>query len=282
MSFVFPIVLVLLLPLGGLLALARSGGLGHTQRLPGTWHQIVTGELRGYLAARSGIGKAGVPVLCFATGAVIIAALARPGIETRDSASYATLAGRVVILDVGADLARHRQFIDGLYLADPGVATSVIAASGDAYRIVPFTSDKFQIDRYVRVLRAEMIPDPGQNPHTALAMAERNLADAGFLTRQIVLLSARQAPRQIAGIPPSQARRFVVPLGPQGRWPDWSEAQGATLLTDNAIAVLTRSLRDDAQAMAQSELPSARTEFTSMLIALAAVLWLLLFRRRAR
>lgn len=280
MSFAMPLALLLLLPLGGLLALARSGAYGRNTRLPGRWQSVVAPYLRGYLAQRSDLARAGTPILCIATAALVIIALARPGLDGDRTDDYATLAGRVIVLDVGSDLARHRHFIDDLQRADPGVATAVIASSGDAYRIVPFTTAAAQINRYVRVLNAQMMPMPGHNPHLALAQAERILADAGFLVRQIVLVTARQAPDQIVGIPAAQSQRFLVSLAGAENWQSWASAQSAVVLRKEAVVRLTRSLKYETASVARSELPSARSEWTTLLLVLAAVLWLPLFRRR--
>jgi hypothetical protein len=187
----------------------------------------------------------------------------------------------VIILDVGADLARHRQFVDTLIRADPGVATSIIAVAEDTYRIVPFTTDHVQIDRYVRVLNADMMPRPGQKPHVALADAERSLASAGLPARQIVLLSARSAPDQIVEIPRQQSDRYVVKLGDAQGWEQWADAQGATVLRAGSALQLTEARRQQARRIARAEIPTARHDLTVWLIALAAVLWLLLFRRRS-
>ncbi|MGD1926203.1 MAG: VWA domain-containing protein [Paracoccaceae bacterium] len=280
MSFVAPFSFLLLLPLLGFLFVVRSGGSGQARRLPGAWHGLVQPALRGDLAARSRLGQAVVPVLCFIAATLVITALARPGVDTDDTDRLATLAGRVIILDVGAALARHRHFMDALHSADGGIATAVIAASGDAYRIVPFTTDKSQIDRYVQVLDAGMIPRQGQSPHIALATAERILTDAGYLVRQIVLLSARGGPQETVEIPLGQSRRIVVPLGDTDRWDDWAAAEHAEIAGPAAARDLTERLKQDARAMAHAELPSTRHEFTTVLIALAALIWLLLFRRR--
>ena len=122
------------------------------------------------------MGHAATPVLCFVLALLVVFALSRPGLDVEDDDTFATLAGRVVILDVGSDLTRHRHVLDDLYRADPGVSTALVAVSGDAYRIVPFTTDKAQIDRYLRVLSTDIMPRPGQNAHLGLALAEQMLA----------------------------------------------------------------------------------------------------------
>ena len=254
---------------------------GQVNRLPGKWQNVVAPELRDFLALQSGLGRAGSPHLCFAAATLLVIALARPGLDTDDTDKFAALAGRVIILDVGSDLARHRHFIDEVQRADPGVATAVIASSGDAYRIVPFTTSASQVNRYARVLNADMMPEPGQNPHRALALADRMLDEAGYAARQTVLVTARRAPETIVEIPAGQSRRYLVPLAGAGDWRGWADAQDSAVLNEDAPDQLTRLLRQDRVATMRSELPSARTDLTPIVIAVAALLWLFLFRRRA-
>ena len=280
MSFALPYALLLLAPLAALGALA---GLGHgswTTRLPGTWQQIVSPDLRPLIALRSRLSETRAPVLVFALAVLLIAALARPGFDSETQDDFANLAGRVVVLDVGTDLARHRHALDALHRTDPQVATAVVAVAGDAYRIVPFTTDKTQIDRYVRVLTNEMMPEPGQRPHLGLARAEQILQNAGYPVRQIVLLSARHAPDRIVDIPGSDSLRFVVHLDDSLDWSAWASAQDATALGRGELQDITDRLERETRRVVRAELPNARTELTAPIIAFAALLWLLLFRRR--
>ncbi|MEM7059209.1 MAG: VWA domain-containing protein [Pseudomonadota bacterium] len=280
MSFVFPMALVLFVPLCGLLVLARQTRSRAVSRLPGAWHGLIVPDLRSFTALRSNLGQAAMPILCFVVALLVVISLARPGLDLENDEAFGTLAGRVVILDVGSDLTRHRHVVDDLYRADPGVSTAVVAVSGDAYRIVPFTIDKAQIDRYLRVLTSEMMPQHGQNAHLGLALAEKMLADAGFPVRQIVLLSTRAAPEVLVEIPLADSARIVIPLAPGGDWSDWTIAQGGTVVSDQALPGLTISLRAEASEIARAELPTARQELTTWLVGLAAMLWLVLFRRR--
>ena len=280
MSFVTPSALLLLLPLLAVAFAAWTGVRGVGGRLPGAWHHVVSPGMRPLIAARSGLSTAGMPVLVLAVLALIIGAMSRPGIDADKQAEFSDLVGRVVVLDVGADLARHRHALDAMHEAAPGVAAAVVAVSGDAYRIVPFTTDKTQIDRYVRVLNAGMMPSPGRRPHLGLARAEQMLDDAGYLVRQIVLLSALPASDRVIEIPQTDSHRYTVVLAGQKGWEKWAEQQGAVLLGPGDLAVLASDAEREARRIALAELPGSRTEFTAILIALAASLSLLLFRRR--
>ena len=280
MSFVAPYTLLLLLPLALAGYLAFTGARGWAGQLPGAWQRIVSARLRPLIAERSQLGASATPVLCLAVCAIIVVALSRPGLDSEENDDFVTLAGRVVVLDVGSDLARHRHALDAIFRAGPGVATAIVAVSGDAYRIVPFTTDKAQIDRYVRVLSSDMMPDPGQRPHLGLARAEQILTSAGYLVRQVVLLTARPAPPRIVEIPSTDSQRYVVPLDPAVDWAAWAAAQSATDMQREDIDRIASDLERSARDMARAELPGSRWEFTTFLIALAGVVSLLLFRRR--
>ncbi len=281
MSFVTPLAFLLLIPMTALIWLSRTSRFAIVARLPGAWSRVVAAKFRGIVAAQSDIAAASSPWLSILLGALIITALTRPGLDIREPDDFATLGGRVVVLDVGADLARHWQFLDALHQADPATATAVVAVSGDAYRVTPFTTDKAHTDRYVRVLDASMMPRPGQNPHLGLARAERLLEDGGYLVRQVVFLSARKPPDQTVEAPVSGAQRIVVSLDDKNDWTDWAEAQRAEYVDTSAVTDIIADHTAATWAAARSELPGARFEITPGLVALAALLWLIKFRRRA-
>lgn len=281
MSFVWPLAFLLFLPMTGLIWLSRTSRFAIVARLPGAWSRVVAPRFRAIVAAQSDIAAAASPTLSIVLGILIITALTRPGLDVREPDDFATLGGRVVVLDVGADLARHWQFLDALHQADPATATAVVAVTGDAYRITPFTTDKAHTDRYVRVLTADMMPRPGQNPHLGLARAERLLEDGGYLVRQVIFLSARQPPDQTVAVPEAKARRVVVSLDDAHDWGDWAEAQRADYDGPDAASDITADHIAATWAAARAELPDARFEITPFLIALAALLWLIKFRRRA-
>lgn len=280
MSFAAPSAFLLLAPLALLLAWSRAPRFGAAVRLPGAWAKVVAPSFRAIVAAQAQ-NAAARPVLSGAIAALLIAALARPGVDLAEPEAFASLGGRVVVVDVGADLVRHRQFIDALNRASPTTPTAVVAVAGDAYRVTPFTTDQAHVARYVRVLSADMMPRAGQKPHLGLALAERLLEDGGFPVRQIVFLSARRAPEDAVVAPLQSSRRIVVDLAETGDWRGWAEAQGAELAPRSAVGALAEDLRGETRELARAELPEAAMELKPGLVALAAALLLLMFRRRA-
>lgn len=284
MSLIHPTVLLLLLPLVLAGVLARSTRFGWAGRLPGGWDQVISPRLKAHAALRSGLGRAGAPVLCLGIAALLITALARPGIDADRTEAHATLAGRVVVLDVGAELDAQRLFLDALNGAGRMPATAVVVATGEAYRIVPFTTDTAQIDRYVRVLRQDMMPVSGHRPHLGLAEAERILAAAGLPVRQIVFITSTLPPETMVPVPGTGSERIIVALGSAGAtgiWARWAEGWDASLAGRGSADDIAQALEDAARAAARAELPAARLDLSSALLAVAALFWLLLFRRRA-
>lgn len=282
MSFVAPLALTLLLPLAAMFWISRSTRFSAAAVLPGSWGGVIAPRFRALIAQRSKLTTAQAPVLSLFLAALIALSLSRPGLDLKDPQEFGSIAGRVVVMDIGADLSRHRQFLDELHQADTKTATAVVAVAGDAYRITPFTSDKAHIDRYIRVLRADMMPRAGHEPHLGLAHGERLLEEAGYLVRQVVFLSHRPAPEQAVTVPLGNTQRIFIDLGDGSSWKDWANAQQARIAGRDTAAEIAHSFIAATQDAARSELPDSRFELTPLLVALAALLFLLKFRRRAQ
>ena len=279
MSFAAPFSLLLALPFTALFFLRRSPRFNAAGQLPGAWSRVVAPAFRRVVRAH-GRDRTFPPVVTFLAGLLLILALGRPGVDLKSSDDFASLGARVVVIDVGADLTRHRQFIDNLHLADPATATALVAVAGDAYRITPFTSDKSYIDRYVRVLNAEMMPRSGQRPHLGLAQAERLLEQSGYLVRQVIFLSARPAPDEAVDVPSVGIERIFVDLNDGGDWRAWAAAQGADIVARDAVRGIVDDFSSATRAAARAALPDAVFELRTPLIGFAALLFLLKFRRR--
>lgn len=280
MSFIAPLAFALLIPLGAIFWASRAPRFNAAALLPGTWGAVVAPRFRAIVSGQSRLSAAKAPFLTLGLAALVALSLTRPGLDLQDPEAFSGVGGRVVVMDIGADLSRHRQFLDQLHGADRMTSTAVVAVSGDAYRVTPFTTDRAHIDRYVRVLSADMMPRPGQQPHLGLAHAERLLDEAGYLVRQVVFLSKRPAPPEIVTVPIANADRIVVDLGDGTSWRDWAEAQQAEMMGRDQVSALASDFTAATRAAARAELPDARFDLTPMLIALAALLFLLKFRRR--
>lgn len=280
MSFVAPYALLLIPPFAALYMLCRSPRFNVAAQLPGAWARVVAPAFRRIVGAQSQTRSA-PQIMTFLAGCLLILALARPGVDLRPPEDFASLGGRVMVLDVGADLTRHRQFVSALQQVDPATATAVVAVAGDAYRVTPFTSDTTHIDRYMRVLSADMMPRPGHKPHLGLALAERLLEQGGFVVRQVVILSARTAPEETVIVPPVGVSRVFIDLLDEDSWRDWATAQTAEIVERDRIDAITGDFFAATWTAARAELPDAMLELKTPLIALAALLFLFKFRRRA-
>ena len=73
-------------------------------------------------------------------------------------------------------LERAKQKVRDLIALRAGARTALIAYSGDAHVVLPFTDDAKIITTYVDALASELMPVAGRKPSAALAAAESLLA----------------------------------------------------------------------------------------------------------
>lgn len=282
MSFAHPMALLILpvLVLLGALALrnpfVRSG-------LPGSWKRVIAPDLAGYLARRNA-GPGSARIWVFAPISVLLViALARPLIDLSDRAEHTALAGRAIVLDLprGAEAGQARLLTAALLDGSDGVATAVIAVAGEAYTIVPFTTDRAQIDRYLGVLTADALPFAGRAIHLGFAHAEALFTRQSLAVRQIVLVTAQPPPPALIEIADSDTLRTIVAVGDAGAWQSAGQHFGADVVAADRLDRVRQSLASEIAARARSALPGAAIDLTPWCVALAMILWLTLFRRRA-
>ena len=239
MTFGAPLLLLLLLPLAAIFWLTRRRGGLLLSHLPGHWDRIVEPGLRAFLARRIPERSKGQLTLCLAISVLLVLALARPGIETEDSADYGNLSGRVIVLDLGAgiDVRDQRLFAQRLLEASPGVPAAVVAVSGDAFDIVPLTTDQAQVSRYLQVLHPSMMPAPGRALNLGAAHGEAVLERAGVVAGQVVLVTGGVPPRPPRGGLPRSCRssaRCARGHGSRGTTSSTSSGSAETLASWSA------------------------------------------------
>lgn len=256
--------------------------------LPGAWRQLVGPDMRALAAAQvrathDRLGGATIALLWLVLGL----ALAEPVLKSQPAVSVSNLAGRVVVVDLsdpaGADAVRS--MATAISARAVGMPVAVIAATGDAFDVVPFTTDRQHAARYLSVLAPALMPVAGREPHRALAHAEAMLVRAGMIGGQVVLVtSASSMPtRQSAR---DRWLRGIVHVGPGRNPPEdvrrLAEETHATLVTAGEAGTLDRQL-DQAVASLVGDSPeiSGQVPLQPWLIALAGLIWLLLFRRPA-
>lgn len=281
MSFAHPFALLGLLPLAGLAILLWRQAPSLVPALPGGWAKLIAPPLRRYMArdlTRPGLGQVW---LTLGIAACLVLAIARPLVPTGDGRDWANLVGRVLVIDAEHDgIAARRIVVDRLLAASPKVPTALVALSGDAYVLVPFTTDAAQIDRYLRVLEPDAMPMRGLAVHTGLALAEKTISDAGVLARQIVLVVGAGAPGDAVDLPETDTLRAVITAGDPAGWDKVAAAYGAEVASSDSLAGVTEALDAAVRDLAAS-LPGEMIDLSPFLIALALVLALGLFRRRS-
>ena len=202
MSFAAPLWLAGLVPVAALAwALWRQAPM-LVPALPGCWARLIEPPLRRFMArdlSRPGLGQVW---LCLGIAACLVVAMARPLIPLGTGTDYANMVGRVILIDADQEgIAERRIAVDRFLELSPDVPTSLVAVAGDAYMIVPFTTDAAQIDRYLRVLEPDAMPMPGLAVHSGLALGEKIIADAGVVAGQIVLIAGPRAPDAVVDLP---------------------------------------------------------------------------------
>jgi hypothetical protein len=279
--------LFLLVCLGALLPLAGLRGSRLVPAgLPAGWSRLVTPEMRG-LVARHVIASRDM------TGTLLVAALwltmgitlSEPVLIDGEGGASANLAGRVLVLDMSDPDRSDAVRSAALDLAEtlPDVPVALVAAAGDAFDIVPFTTDRQHIRRYLSVLNHDVMPVKGYEPQRAIAHAEAMLVRAEMIAGQSVLITGSET------VPAGQLARDrwlrAVMFVRQGS----SAPAPISALADNADARLVaageHSEIDADLSEAISSLIEDTTELSGQtplqpwLIGLTCLLWWFQFRR---
>lgn len=290
MILLYPVALMLLLPL-----LAVTWWFMHPQsvagtRLPGSWHKVVTPALRDYLGHRLRDTQDRSAMVVATCALLAILTLAHP-VMTKQATPPQNFKARVVVLDMspGAAVEQQRFVVDSLLQETSSsamqgpTATGLVLVSGGAYSIVPVTEDMAHIQRYLNVATPELMPQGGRALHEGIAVAETMLEDSGVVVGQVVLITSGRAVEKFIAIPDrGRLRDLVVTEGTEGNWLKFSEWYGATVYSGTQSGLLDKRLESAASEKLFRGVQSASTDVRPVLIGLAAMLWLWLFRRRTR
>lgn len=281
MTLVYPYALLLLLPALGLAAWLMLWRGQAALRLPGHWHRTIEGALQPFMA-RQVVSQNRLPLLMWiALWTLLVLALARPILDHGAPASYGNLAGRVIALDLGAgaDIDHQRSVAYRILDAAPTVPTALVVGTGEAFGIVPFTTDRGHLDRYLHVVDPALMPIGGRAPGISIVHAESMLQRADLVVGQMVLLSGGQVPRAEPARAVGWLRALVVNNDRHAEWSDYADRLDARLTDDARLQVIIDDL-DRAVADAVRDRQEA-SEFglAAWLVAFAGLLWLLFFRR---
>lgn len=274
--------LALALPAVAWLVVLRSGIASGIAALPGQWPQVIDVPLQRLLARQLPPARRDWQrLLAFGCWLLLVAAIARPFIQTEGLAPIANMAGRVLVIDLGGDAVLSEQKLAATELLKRGdIPTAIVAATNDAYTAVPLTQDRQQIERYMRVLDPELMPTGGQSLALGIAHAENMLTASGVIAGQVIVLTGGTAP---AATPESPAARFlrgVVPSdGGLETWADTADALGADLAGPSDIGTLNDALDSKIAERRNEQMGEDQIELSIWFLLAGMILWLGLFRR---
>lgn len=185
--------LLLLLPLAAVLVL-------RPQRRSGAWARVIDPELLPYLVSgaprrRRGLSGGGLMLLLLTA----IIAIAGPSFRKIDVPVYQRADAVVIVLDLSASMLatdvqpsryqRARQKILDLLAERSEGVTGLVAYAGDAHVVTPLTDDTRTIENLLPALRPEMMPIPGADATSALALGASLLGAAGVRNGRLLLIT---------------------------------------------------------------------------------------------
>jgi hypothetical protein len=278
-----PVFLWLLLPALAVLIWRLSRYDTGSVALPGNWNRIIEPALQSFMS-RSAISDTRPRfALLLGMWTLLVLALAQPGIENAGTPDYANIAGRAIVLDLGAQASIHRQRLAVTRLLDaaPAVPTAIVMATSESFEAVPLTVDRAHLERYLQVIEPDIMPVAGRALELAAAHGEGLLDRASIIAGQVVVISGGPPPPADTVMPPRWPRALIITDGDPADWSTYADKTGARLRDIDEVGAIVQDLdRDIARALRQSEQP-ARHELTPWLIAAGLLLWLALFRRRS-
>jgi len=281
MSFVHPFVLVLLLPAFGLVAWLTLWHGQAAMSLPGHWHRAISPTMQSFMAKQV-VSQNRLPLgLWLTIWTLLVLGLARPILDYGEPTIYGNLAGRVIALDIGSgvDVERQRLIAYRILDAAPTTPTALVVFTAEAFDIVPFTTDRAHIDRYLEVIEPEVMPVSGRAPGIAITHAESLLARADMVVGQLVLVTGGGVPAANATAAGDWLRALVVDRENVSAWQGYADRIGARLTDETAIGAVIDDLNAEiADALRDSD-EAAEFALGPWLVGGAALLWLFFFRR---
>jgi len=281
MSFAYPLALLLLLPPVAFFVWLRVfyGKSGLT--LPGHWRRTIDGAMQPFMAGRV-VSENALPLLFWAgLWTLLVLALARPVIGSDKPEDYGNVAGRVIALDLGAgmDIEGQRLLAYRIFDAAPHTPTALVLATSEAFDVVPFTTDRAQLERYLQVAAPEVMPMEGRAPGIAITHAEKVLSRAELVVGQLVVLTGGRAPAAIAAPGGKWLRALVVDSPSIDQWRAFADGAGARLVDETQVQSLIDQLDSEVSSALRDTNRPGDFVLAPWLLALAALLWLLFFRR---
>jgi hypothetical protein len=281
MSFVHPFALLLLLPALSLVAWLTLWRGQAVMRLPGHWHRIIDMTMQSFMAKQV-VSQNRLPLLFWLTiWTLMVLGLARPILDFGEPTAYGNLAGRVIALDIGAGIDVDRQRLIAYRIVDaaPTVPTALVVATAEAFDVVPLTTDRAHLGRYLQVIKPDVMPVSGRAPGIAIVHAESLLERADIVVGQLVLLTGGRVPAAEATTPGDWLRALVVDRDRVSDWEGYADRIGARLTDETSIQAVIDDLDNEVAHAIRDSDEAAEFALGPWLIAVAALLWLFFFRR---
>ena len=278
----YPLVLLLLVPAISAFAwIARRGDL-YSARLPGDWERLVKPPLRTIVGREATQGGAPQLLSFFFLWVVLVTAIARPVWKLEDAVNFPNIAGRVIAMDLGGGADIHSQRLAAAALIDsaPDVPTALVVGSGDAFNVVPLTTDRDFIDRYLNVITPDVMPVEGQAIPVTVAHSEAILTRAGVVVGQVILLVGGEPPTLDNKYIPRWERVVVTDPGTRDKWGGYANYLGAHLVSYDDLTTVVDALEREIERARNRGDRAAVHDLTPYLLGIAVLLWLTLFRRR--
>ena len=281
MSFVYPFALLLLLPAVGLVAWLMLWHGQAAMSLPGHWHRIIDPVMQSYMAKQV-VSQNRLPIaLWLAIWTLLVLGLARPILDFGEPTTYGNLAGRVIAMDIGADVDVGLQRLIAYRILDaaPTTPTALVVATAEAFDVVPFTTDRAHIDRYLEVIESDLMPVAGRAPGIAITHAESLFERAGMVVGQLVLITGGGVPGGDATAAGDWLRALVVDRESVSAWDDYADRIGARLVDETDIAAVIDELNAEVADAIRDSDEAAEFALGPWLIGASGLLWLFFFRR---
>jgi len=177
-----------------------------------SWQAVIAPELLQHLVVQKEMRRSRLrpAVLMAIAWFVGIVALAGPSWKKEPTPLTEDLAALFIVLKVTPEmlaediqpnrLARAAQKIGDFLALRPGTRTGLIAYAGSAHLVMPLTTDPEVIRFFASELVPDVMPEAGDNPVEAVALAQRRLQGSG-LPGSILLVADYVSPEQSAEFP---------------------------------------------------------------------------------
>jgi hypothetical protein len=147
---------------------------------------------------------------------------------------------------------------------------------------VPLTTDQAFVERYVNVIRPELMPVQWRSLATAFAYGEALLTRADIVVGQVVILTAGPPPEQETVSEARHLRAIMLDEGEPDLWRAYADEASAELVDLEDIPAIDSALQAAIADANRAGDGKAWLDLRWVCLVSAALLWLALFRQRQR